>query len=117
MIEWADLHDAILYAIKIDPEEAKAELSLLLGYGAPIPLAGNNQVIEQPVMKALIQVQGLLMLIYPHKQPWGISPPKYILEANEPAMQANGQMILNLEMQTGDVIQIEAKAINLLACP
>lgn len=58
-----------------------------------------------------IQVSGLYNLNLPKKEEWGRSVS--INEINGPLVLANGHMYLEIEIQSGDTISLEAKLIEL----
>jgi len=51
----------------------------------------------------------------PREHPWG--PSVHVDGSAGPAPSANGKLALRLEMQSGDVLELEAEAIDLAEAP
>ena len=59
-----------------------------------------------------LEIKGLSLLIIPRKNPWGESVS--INETTQIHKNDNGLRCLNIEMQSGDIIEIDAKLIDLI---
>ena len=96
-ISWNHLHDATLKTITVLWEESTAVLELVTS--------------SEPYGLTSIRANGLLKLIVPHEIPWGISVS--VNEANIQQFPEKKTSILELEMQSGDIIRVEAAHISL----
>lgn len=96
-MDWDQLHDATLVSITVDWNEGSAWLKLI-----------NSQGPSQPIY---IQVTGLSGLKVPREFPWG----KSSSINNVCFSQIEGEEVstLEVEMQSGDVIEITAKQIHI----
>ncbi len=94
--EW-DLHDAVLQRLSVDWSAGTLEVELLLRGGGP----------------ASIVAEGVIMFRCPKREPWGRSI--HINDARGPGpIYAEAHILsLELEMQSGDLIEVEAKSITL----
>lgn len=90
-IDWGRLHDATLNTITVIWKNGTVRLDLITGF-APV---------------VFIFVEELMQLIVPHVTPWG--PSNSINDIHMiPTIEQEGQR-LEIEMQSGDTIVIEAK--------
>ena len=89
-IEWGRLHDATLKTITVTWKDGTVQVDLITGFA--------------PVVS--IYVEGVMQLIVPHEAPWGPS-----VSVNDIRMihsLGQGRQRLEIEMQSGDTILIEA---------
>jgi hypothetical protein len=94
--QWNRLHDATLKRIVFEFEENVCDITLALS--AVPPCTGE------------IRAVGILKLLLPRASPWGYSNSvnRVFLSEN----QSDGSSTLNIEMQSGDVLLIEAKSLS-----
>jgi hypothetical protein len=93
-----NLHDAILESIEIDWEGATAILRLGL--------------VGDPPPKLALVCSGLREAHIPHDEPWG---PSVSVNAAEYAEGSDeGDLILRLEMQSGDEIKLRAASLAII---
>lgn len=95
-IGWNHLHDATLVAVTMEWESGEARVRMRLS--------------EEPVRKANIHVTGSKLLRCPRRQPWG--PSVSINEVRVFSLQ-DGQRRLEIEIQSGDVVEIEGDSVEL----
>jgi hypothetical protein len=93
-IEWGRLHDATLENIVVDWSKGTVQVNFIT-YFAPI---------------VSIYAQGLSQLIVPHKFPWG--PSVSVNDVHWREAIKEGIQRLEIEMQSGDTIVIEAKRVS-----
>lgn len=98
---WPDLHDATLETLEL--RWASGELVLRIRTGDP----------SHP--RREIVATSLSHLDCSRQMPWG--PSQSINDARGPTPSGPDVSVLELEMQTGDVIRIEAGAFTLRAAP
>lgn len=97
--EWDDLHDAVLEEISVTwAEFAEVEIRFL----------PNRAYIESgdPV---LLTGESLQILRCPQKNPWG--PSDFVNRIS--STQEDSCTRIDIEMQSGDVIRVEAKSFNI----
>jgi len=100
-INWSDLHDSILCSIKLDWKNGEVRFEL-----------ETNEAYVQSSRKAVIIGKELTFFECPRKEPWGQS--MYINEAKCHKIDSTGQSLyLTIEMQSGDLLKLEAKIISL----
>lgn len=94
--ELARLHDAILRAVRLDWGTGRADLELIAAL-----TAGQSSLVR-------VQATEVTLLRCPRQAPWGWSA-----SVNEARIIStnDGRMRLEVEVQSGDVIEIEAKAL------
>lgn len=94
--EWSgQLHDATLVGLEFNWSEAEARLLL--------------RVAQLP--HTIVTGDHVRLLEVPHEEPWG--PSVSVNAVRGPAVQEDGWHRLEIEMQTGDVIAIEARAFRM----
>ncbi|PAU62773.1 hypothetical protein [Pseudomonas indica] len=90
------MHDWTLCSIYIDWASANAKIELK---------DAASKVIA-------LEIKGLSLLVIPRKNPWGESVSiNEVIQINKEGEELRG---LNIEMQSGDIIEIEAKLIELI---
>lgn len=94
---WAGLHDAILESVEMRWSSGEAALRIRTGDGAH----PQRMVLASAVRRFACDRQ----------MPWGFSVS--INEVRGPAAAGDGAVVLEIEMQSGDVIRIEAAAFSL----
>lgn len=96
---WNDLHDAILHKISLDWATGQAEVEL-----------ETCERFDTPSRKINIVVTATTNLILPRKFPWG--PSIHVNEVRGPYQKLEKKnTILEIEMQSGDVIEFEVMRI------
>jgi hypothetical protein len=95
-IGWGDLHDASLVAISLDWGSGEASVRLRLS--------------SEQARAAEIRVTATTSLRCPRQQPWG---PSVSINEARVAPLPGGRVRLELELQSGDVIEIEGDAAEL----
>jgi hypothetical protein len=93
--EWPDLHDAVLRAVRFEWDVGDAVLEFSRPGDAP------------PVVLVASDVS---LLRCPREFPWGHSKHAYVNFAWPPT-QVRESQLLEVELQTGDVVQVRAKRI------
>src|SRR5690349_16250516 len=91
-----DLHDAILERVTIDVDEKRVTLTL-----APIGYDGTGDGVR-------IIAHEWKMFSCPRQDPWGHAAAWRLNVARGPLHVGNGLRRLELEMQSGDIIEIHA---------
>jgi hypothetical protein len=100
-IEWRDLHDAILN-------------SIVVGWGKRAWVRVNlspNAAYISPTRPIVIVASELTLLECPQHNPWG--PSDFINSVTERTAEDGGQRI-EIQMQSGDVIVVEASSFDLI---
>lgn len=97
--EW-NLHDATVDAIRFD--WAKGRLEILL----TVP------VTDGPPAR-MITAEGVIMLRCPHREPWGPSPCINTVRGPGPIYREGKLLAVEIEMQSGDRIEVEAQTFKL----
>jgi hypothetical protein len=99
-IDWDDLHDAVLEEISVTWEElARVTFKML-----------PNEAYIKPRQIILLEGEGLRSLVCPQKNPWGPSD-----LVNSISEEGGGDYKrLDIEMQSGDVIRVEAESFDVL---
>lgn len=93
---WEDLHDAVLAEISVTwGDLGRIELTLL-----------PNEAYIKPSRPITIAGEGLRSLVCPQENPWGPSDIINRMSASE----GTEYMRIEIEMQSGDVIQAEARS-------
>lgn len=95
--DWPDLHDAILNSLDLDWEEGKATLRI--------------QQVGESTPRLLLVASGVTRLTCDRLLPWGKSG--FINRALEPVLKGDNIELLEVEMQSGDQICIEATSFSL----
>lgn len=99
MCDLADLHDASLRSITVDVDGATASLALELTRTG----AGPHELT--------LVAHGWRALSVPKREPWGRAAVWYVNEVRGPWAIASGLQRVEIEMQSGDVLEIEAATI------
>lgn len=94
-IDWGNLHDSTLKNISVNWHERICEMTLTL--------------TSNPIRPAVINSVGLNKLILFNEAPWGQS--SSINKADLTLKKDSQLYILQIEMQSGDTIVIEARSI------
>lgn len=95
---WTDLHDALLGAISISWEAGEIEISLTA-----------NKVYVKRGGKIIIRAKGFSLFVCPHNYPWGRSA--FVNAIREHVITEPDRKRLEIEMQSGDVIELEADEV------
>jgi hypothetical protein len=95
-IEWSRLHDATLIAVTAEWQSGEARVRVRLS--------------QEPALSAEIVVAGSRLLRCPREQPWGPS-----VSINEVRLLrlAEDRSRIEIEIQSGDVIEIEGDHVEL----
>ena len=93
-----DLHDAILISIELQWEKNTAVLCFE-------PVESEDTAGSRILLKS----SGVRLFSYQHRQPWGKSI--YVNEARLRVDPATGMSRFQLEMQSGDLIELEAEVV------
>jgi len=96
MCKLNDLHDASLRSVAVDVDASTAVLVFE-------PVSG----VDKPEQVRLI-AHGWRTLSLPKREPWGHSAVWYVNEARGPWTLASGLKRVEIEMQSGDILEIEA---------
>lgn len=96
---WQNLHDATLVSLSLNWASGEARLELRAGLSSAARL--------------LIEADGTALLQCPRRCPWGESVS--INEVRGPINAPHAGMHLEIEMQSGDVLTLEAEAIRIRA--
>ena len=96
-VDWSDLHDSILRSISVDWESRVLQIFI-----------GTNQISDWKGKDIVITCGQSTILHCEHLEPWGGSI--YINEA-KCENNNNGQISIQIEMQSGDIITIECQSI------
>ena len=100
---WRSLHDAVVDEVSVTwGQRAKVKITLkpskvYFASGVPIYIVGNR----------------LRMLVCPQENPWG--PSDFVNEVTERLGSAGETVSLNIEMQSGDVIALEAESFDIVS--
>lgn len=86
------LHDATLRSLSLDWSSGALTLELSLS--------------EEPIVAARLVAEGVRQLVCPRHQPWGRS--KSINSVAGPSPSVEGVSTLTIEMQSGDVLEVQA---------
>ncbi len=84
------LHDATLLAIEVDRARKSAEITFR----------------QHPDRKVHLTASGARSVVIPHEAPWG---PGISVNEGRQISAAEGQGSLEIEMQSGDVIRVDAE--------
>jgi hypothetical protein len=96
-VVWEFLHDAVLDRIVVDWEAGTATLSL--------------DSCEDQSRQFAIKAEGLRALLLPRREPWGQGGVTSVNDMRQ-RPTSDGGTHLDIEMQSGDRIEIEARQIN-----
>src|SRR5215475_9100783 len=99
MLDLADLHDAILESVAI--QVATGAVTFVL---TPVQFEGAAK-------RVILHARQWKMLVCPKEEPWGHAAEWQVNKARGPSMLESGMQHLELEMRTGDVIQVDAASI------
>jgi hypothetical protein len=99
MLKLDDLHDAILESVTIQSRAATVALTFL-----PIAYAGAPAAIRLVAHK-------WRLFSCPKRDPWGVSSEWRVNESRGPFQIEEGLTRIELEMQSGDTIEVQAQRI------
>jgi hypothetical protein len=94
---WEQLHDATLVALRAEWGDGLAVVCLVLG----APWEGPWQIEASEVRR----------IVCPREQPWG--PSVSVNEVRLSDRSAEGCQTLEVEMQSGDILRIEARSFQI----
>jgi hypothetical protein len=98
-LEWKNLHDALLTTIELNWATASVNFIITL--------------TEEVGGGATIKCEGLKKLYCPRIEPWGKGEADSINHVDAPVVFTEGFSRLEIKLQSGDVIEIDAKEITL----
>ena len=99
MVESVDLHEAILESVAIDVEAGTVVFVL-----TPAQFDGAPECVT-------FIARGWKSFACPKQEPWGHAAVWYVNEARGPSKLESGLQHLELEMQSGDVVEIDAVSV------
>jgi hypothetical protein len=99
-MDTSSLHDATLLSA-----------TFVWGEGVLTLLLRNYSKAAGQIVTKELTAEGVCNLIMPREQGWG--PSVSINEVRGPVTRADGKQVLEIEMQTGDIIQLAADRIAL----
>ena len=97
MLHLADLHDAVLDSVAIEVEAATVRFVLM-----PVQR-------EKAAERVTLIAREWKALLCPRREPWGHTRTWYLNEARASVLESG--VHLELEMQSGDVIEIDAASV------
>ena len=101
-IEWDDLHDAVLEEIAVTwGKLARVTVKML-----------PNEAYVKPSRPVLLVGEGLRNLVCPQRNPWG--PSDFVNRVSEVDGGGAGSTRIEIEMQSGDVIHLEASSFEVV---
>jgi hypothetical protein len=95
------LHDAVLVSIEVAWDAARVRLLL--------------ETCETTPRRLAIHIEGLRLLTCPRREPWGKGGASSVNGVHQ-EVAGDGGVRLEIEMQSGDQIEIEAGATRLEEC-
>lgn len=98
-VDWSQMHDATLESLELRWSSGDAELRLRTG--------------DEAEPRWRIVVSAVRRIGCDRHMPWG--PSASINEVRDPTAAGDGVYVLEIEMQSGDVIRIEAGAFRVSA--
>lgn len=96
-VVWEFLHDAVLGRVIVDWDAGTATLTL--------------DSCEDPSRKIDVKAEGLRALLLPRREPWGQGGVTSINDMRQ-SPTSDGGVHLDIEMQSGDHIEVEARRIS-----
>ena len=99
-VSWENLHDAVLLTASLDWEEGTASIVLQ-----------TNEAYVPTSSDVTISARGVKEFTWSRLHPWG--PSVYVNTVQLTEYEEGNGNVLELEMQTGDVIRVDASEISI----
>jgi hypothetical protein len=97
-VAWQYLHDAVLGRVVVEWQSATATLVL--------------ESCEKPSRRVAVSATGVRSLVLPRREPWGQGGVTLVNDMQQ-TPTSDGGVRLEIEMQSGDRIEIEAREISI----